>query len=70
MICKNIPKEKKGRRYKGVEGDAFSELMEVTLILGGPRVCVFIADNLQGPHIKGSIKDYHSSMTFRIFKKT
>ena len=41
-ICKNIPKEKKGHRYKGIEGDAFSELMEITLILGGPRVYVFL----------------------------
>ena len=38
--------------------------MEVTLILGGPRVCVFIADNLQGPHI-GQVKRCHQRLSFK-----
>ncbi len=62
-ICKNVPKEKKGRRYKGLGGDAFSELMEVTLKLVGPRVCVFNADNLHGPHID-QVKRWHQRLSF------
>ena len=63
-ICENIPKKKKGRRHIGTEGDAFSELMEVTLILGGPRVCVFVADDLQGPHID-QVKRWHQRLSFK-----
>ena len=63
-ICKNIPKEKRGRRYKGIEGGAFSELMEVKLISDGPTVCVFIGDNLQGPHID-QLKMWHQRLSFK-----
>ena len=38
--------------------------MEVTLILGGPRVCVFVADNLQGPHID-QVKRWHQRLSFK-----
>ena len=63
-ICQNIPKQKKGHRYKNVENNTFAEMMEVTLILGGPRVCSFVADNLEGPHID-QIKRWHSMQSFR-----
>ena len=37
--------------------------MEVTLILGGPRVCAFVANNLKGPHIN-QIKKWHTNFSF------
>ncbi len=39
-------------------------MMEVTLILGGPKVCAFVSDNLNGPHID-TIKRWHSKLSVR-----
>ena len=63
-ICKNIPKKSQGHRYRNVDGDVFAQMMEVTLILGGPKVCAFVSDNLNGPHID-TIKRWHSKLSIR-----
>ena len=61
-ICKNIPKKSQGHRFRDVDGYFFAQMMEVTSTLGGPKVCAFVSDNLNDPHID-TIKRWHSKLS-------
>ena len=51
VIAKNLPRNKKGHRYISVDDTDYSDIFEGILILGGPRVLEFVADNLDGPNV-------------------
>lgn len=51
---KNLRKKKNGKRYSATTKDSY----EVFLKMGGPRLCDFVAQNLDGPHV-------HSAMVWR-----
>ena len=53
-ISRNLRKKKEGKRYSSSTKDFY----EVLLTMGGPRLCDFVAQNLDGPHI-------HSTMVWR-----
>ena len=53
-ISQNLCKKKKGKRYSATSKDFY----EVLLTMGGPRLCDFVSQNLDGPHI-------HSAMVWR-----
>ena len=53
-ISQNLCKKKKGKRYRATSKDFY----EVLLTLGGPRLCDFLSQNLDGPHL-------HSEMVWR-----
>lgn len=53
-ISQNLCKKKKGKRYSATSKDFY----EVLLTMGGPRLCDFVSQNLDGPHV-------HSAMVWR-----
>ena len=53
-ISQNLCKKKKWKRYSATSKDFY----EVLLMMGGPRLCDFVSQNLDGPHV-------HSAMVWR-----
>ena len=53
-MSKNLCKKKNGKRYSATTKDFY----EVLLTMGVPRLCDFVAQNLDGPHV-------HSAMVWR-----
>ena len=53
-VSQNLTKKAKGKRYSATTKDFY----EVLLTIGGPRLCQFVAHNLDGPHV-------HSAMVWR-----
>lgn len=50
-ISQNLCKKKKGKSYSATSKDFY----EVLLTMGGPRLCDFVSQNLDGPHIHSAI---------------
>ena len=53
-ISQKLCKKKKGKRYRATSKDFY----EVLLTMGGHRLCDFVSQNLDGPHV-------HSAMVWR-----
>lgn len=50
-VSQNLCRKKKGKRYSAMTKDFF----EVLLTIGRPRLCDFVAHNLDGPHVHSAM---------------
>ena len=68
-IAKNLTRKSKGKRYSEKDNTDFKDLLEVTLILGGPSLCSFVSEMLGGAHVE-TVKDWFKTNSVEYdFKK-
>ena len=51
-----------------MDNSDFNEFLEVSLILGGPMICSFVADNLAEAHID-AVKDWYRKSTMNMISR-